>query len=129
MSLRALLSRLEKLEAAQPVLPSAHFQPASTLALDFADVIASSARFTALSPKQKIAELRAELRQERKPSASPVAGLSAKLDKIHLCFRDITESHLREAEIALLVELGHPDARHPLTPEYQEILDLELFDA
>lgn len=122
-------ARLARLEAAQPVLPSAEFLPASTLALDFADVVAESERFIALSPKQKIAELRAELRQERQPSTSPVAGLSAKLDKIHLCFRDITESHLREAEIALLVELGHPDARHPLTPEYQEILDLELFDA
>ena len=122
-------ARLARLEAAQPVLPSAHFQPASTLALDFADVVAASERFTTLSPKQKIAELRAELRQERQPSTLPVAGLSAKLDKIRLCFRDITESHLRDAEIALLVELGHPDARHPLTPEYQEILDLELFDA
>lgn len=122
-------ARLARLEAAQPVLPSAEFLPASTLALDFADVVAASERFTTLSPKQKIAELRAELRQERQPSTSPVAGLSAKLDKIHLCFRDITESHLRDAEIALLVELGHPDARRPLTPEYQEILDLELFDA
>lgn len=122
-------ARLARLEAAQPVLPSAEFLPASTLALDFADVVAASERFTALPPKQKIAELRAELRQERQPSTSPVAGLSAKLGKIHLCFRDITESHLRDAEIALLVELGHPDARHPLTPEYQEILDLELFDA
>lgn len=129
MSLRALLSRLEKLEAGQPVLPPAAYQPSSTLALDFDEIIAASERFTTLSPKQKIAELRAGLRQERQPSTSPVAGLSAKLNKIHLCFRDITESHLRDAEIALLVELGHPDARHPLTPEYQEILDLELFDA
>lgn len=121
-------ARLARLEAAQPVLPSAEFLPASTLALDFADVVAASERFTTLSPKQKIAELRAELRQERQPSTSPVACLSAKLGKIHLCFRDITESHLRDAEIALLVELGHPDARHPLTPDLRELIDVEVFD-
>ena len=121
-------ARLARLEAARPPIPPVESQPASTLALDFADVVAASERFTTLSPKQKIAELRAELRQERQPSTSPVAGLSAKLDKIHLCFRDITESHLRDAEIALLVELGHPDARHPLTPDLRELIDVEVFD-
>ena len=35
-------ARLARLEAAQPVLPSAEFLPASTLALDFADVVAAS---------------------------------------------------------------------------------------
>lgn len=129
MSLRALLIRLEKLEATNPAPVESDWQPSSTLAQDLADVIESSKRFVRLSPREKVIELRAELRQERHRNTSPVAGLSAKLDKIHLCFRDITEEHLRDAEIAYLAELGHPEARHPLTPEYREILDLELFDA
>lgn len=122
-------ARLARLEAARPPIPPVESQPIGRMALKFDEIIAETERFTTRSPKQKIAELRARLRQERQPSTSPVAGLSAKLDKIHLCFRDITESHLRDAEIALLVELGHPDALHPLTAEHQEILDLELFDA
>jgi len=129
MSLRALLTRLEKLEAGMPALIAAPTLEAGRLKLKFDDIVASVERFSALTPRQKIIELRAELRTAPLNPNALKSGLSSKLEKIDLCFRDVTESQLRDAEIALLAELGHPNACHPLTPELREIRDLELFDA
>lgn len=132
---RALATRLERLEAAAPAPMATPTLESGRLKLKLDGIVAAVERFSALSPRQQIVELRAELRAERAPRSAPLnpnavkSGLSAKLEKIDLDFRDVTERHLRDAEIALLAELGHPNARHPLTPELQEILDLELFDA
>lgn len=126
--------RLNKLEAARPPQIVTNAPPIGGLQLRLEEIMARSERFNRLSAREQVAELRADLRayqaKLRDPDArarSAIPGLWEKLIKCN--FNDEITKRLHAAEVRLLAELGHHDARHPLTPEHREIIDLELFDA
>lgn len=129
--MRALETRLAKLEAVAPRPVPANRQPIGRLRMKLDEILSDGERFKRLSTKEQVAELRADLRAHqaelRQPGDFVVRGLHEKIVKLN--FEDVILGQLHEAEIRLLVQLGHPEAHHPLTPEYREILDLELFDA
>lgn len=118
--MKALAARLAKLEGAV-VQHVTGWEPTKSLQQSYDDVIA----FAALPVRQQLAELRSRLAEPIRENPA-VPGLAQRLETLR---RTDTFDVVAALELDLLAELGYPNAKHPLTDDLREHLEIALFDA